>query len=145
MYFFHWQSHAIFRQTYVLNICTEAILTTTQNVWFIKKNVQKYPLFMLRRVPIKFLYNSKFDFTAKPLVTNTVFITRVLCSLIKNATCNDMFSIIIIPDIWRQPELGKPHIWTKCTQSTWAQEDCFIITYNIDYQFAKIQKFVYLF
>ena len=28
--------------------------------------------------PIKFLYNSKFDFTAKSLVTNTVIITRVL-------------------------------------------------------------------
>ena len=33
----------------------------------------------LRRVPIKFLYNSKFGFTAKPLVTNTVIITRVFC------------------------------------------------------------------
>ena len=32
-----------------------------------------------RWVHIKFLYNSKFDFTAKSLVTNTVVITRVLC------------------------------------------------------------------
>ena len=32
----------------------------------------------LRRVHIKFLYNCKFDFTAKFLVTNTVVITRVL-------------------------------------------------------------------
>ena len=31
-----------------------------------------------RQVPIKFLYNSKFDFTAKHLVTNPVAITRVL-------------------------------------------------------------------
>ena len=29
--------------------------------------------------PIKFLHNSKFDFTASTLVTNTVVITRVLC------------------------------------------------------------------
>ena len=31
---------------------------------------------------IKFLYNSKLDFTAKSLVTNTVIITRVLCILL---------------------------------------------------------------
>ena len=29
--------------------------------------------------PIKFFYNSKFDFTAKSLVTNTAVITRALC------------------------------------------------------------------
>ena len=34
----------------------------------------------LRRVHIKVLYNSKFDLTAKYLVTNSVVITRVLCS-----------------------------------------------------------------
>ena len=28
--------------------------------------------------PVKFLYNSRFDFTENSLVTNTVFITRVL-------------------------------------------------------------------
>ena len=33
-----------------------------------------------RRVHIKFLYNSKFDLTAKFLVTNSVVIMRVLCS-----------------------------------------------------------------
>ena len=32
-----------------------------------------------RRVHIKFLYNSRFDLTAKSLVTNSVVITRVLC------------------------------------------------------------------
>ena len=31
------------------------------------------------RVHFKFLYNNKFDFTAKSLVTNTVVIPRVLC------------------------------------------------------------------
>ena len=30
--------------------------------------------------PIKLLYNSKFDFTAKSLVTNIVVITRVICN-----------------------------------------------------------------
>ena len=39
-----------------------------------------------RRVHIKVLYNSKFDLTAKSLVTNSVFIRRVLCTL-KIATC----------------------------------------------------------
>ena len=43
-----------------------------------RKNVQKYPLLMLRWVQIKFLYTSKFDLTAKSLVTNSVVITRVL-------------------------------------------------------------------
>ena len=32
--------------------------------------------------PIKFLYNSKINFTAKSLITNTVIITRVLCNLL---------------------------------------------------------------
>ena len=32
-----------------------------------------------RRVHIKFLYSSKFDLTAKSLVTNSVIIMRVLC------------------------------------------------------------------
>ena len=35
---------------------------------------------MLQMGPIKFLYNSKFDLTAKLLVTNTVVITRILCT-----------------------------------------------------------------
>ena len=34
----------------------------------------------LRRVHIKVLYNSKFDLTAEFLLTNSVVITRVLCS-----------------------------------------------------------------
>ena len=33
-----------------------------------------------RGVHIKILYNSKFDLTAKSLVTNTVVIRRVLCN-----------------------------------------------------------------
>ena len=41
--------------------------------------------------PIKFLYNSKFDLTAKSLVTNTVVITRVLCiTIICNISCFDL-------------------------------------------------------
>ena len=34
---------------------------------------------MLKMGPIQFLYNSKFDFTAKSLVTDIVVITRALC------------------------------------------------------------------
>ena len=33
----------------------------------------------LGRVYLKFLYNSKFDLTAKSLVTNSVVITRIFC------------------------------------------------------------------
>ena len=50
-----------------------------------KKTVQKYPLLM----PIKFLYNSKFDFTANSLVTNTVVIVRVLCICIRGKLTNN--------------------------------------------------------
>ena len=49
-----------------------------------KKTVQKDPLLMLKMGPIKFLYNSKFDTTAKSLVTNSVVITRVLCTKFVN-------------------------------------------------------------
>ena len=40
---------------------------------------------MLYTGHIKFLYNSKFDFTAKSLVTNTVVIMRVLCTKVPNS------------------------------------------------------------
>ena len=39
-----------------------------------------------RRVHLKILYNSKFDLTAKSLVTNSVVITRVLCNFIQKPT-----------------------------------------------------------
>ena len=42
------------------------------------------------RVHIKFLYNSKFDFTAKSLVTNIVVIASVLC-IIKYALFDEIF------------------------------------------------------
>ena len=44
-----------------------------------KRTAQNVRYSCFRRADIKFLYNSKFDFTAKSLVTNTVVITRVLC------------------------------------------------------------------
>ena len=44
-----------------------------------KKTVQKYPIYVLLTVHIKFLYNSKLDLTAKSLVSNTVVITRAHC------------------------------------------------------------------
>ena len=52
---------------------------------FYKKSVQKYPLPMLQMGPIKVLYNCKFDFTAKYLVTNTVVIMRILCNSGENS------------------------------------------------------------
>ena len=46
---------------------------------YIKELYMRYSCF--RQVHIKFLYNSKFDFTAKSLVTNAVVIKRVLCTI----------------------------------------------------------------
>ena len=46
-----------------------------------------------RRVHIKFLYNSKLDFTSKPLVTNAVVITRVLCTEFKLASHKALLGI----------------------------------------------------
>ena len=46
---------------------------------FIKELFKNTCYSYFRQVNIKFLYNSKFDFTAKSLVTNTVVIRRVLC------------------------------------------------------------------
>ena len=47
-----------------------------------EKTVQKYPLFLLSSGPYQVFYNSKFDFTAKSSVTNTIFITTYLCTKI---------------------------------------------------------------
>ena len=51
VYFFIDIPILFFRKTYVLCICKKrlarAIPTDTQNIWFIKKGVQKYPLLML--------------------------------------------------------------------------------------------------
>ena len=55
---------------------------------YTKRMIHKKKLFKMiryscfRRVNIKCLYNSKLDLTAKSLVTNSVVITRVIC------TCN---------------------------------------------------------
>ena len=72
------------RKTYVFDICenhlTEVILTNTKKLMIYKKKLVKsicYSCF--RQVHLKFLYNSKFDLTAKSLVTNSVVRTRVLC------------------------------------------------------------------
>ena len=43
--------------------------------------------------PIKFLFGSKFDFTAKSLVTNTVVIARVHCLAMGYVQCI-LFSFI---------------------------------------------------
>ena len=50
----------------------------TKRMIYNRKTVQRYPF----TDAIKFLYNSTFDFTAKPLVTNAVVTARVLCRLI---------------------------------------------------------------
>ena len=48
-----------------------------------KKTVKNIHYSCFRRVHIKFLYNIKFDFTAKSLLINTVAITRVLCIILQ--------------------------------------------------------------
>ena len=73
-------SLTLFRKTYVFyifkNHLTEAILTNTQNVWFIEKLYKSICYSCSRWIHIKFLYNSKFDLAAKSLVTNNVFINK---------------------------------------------------------------------
>ena len=71
-------------------------LTNTQNVRFIKKMFKSIRYTCFRWVHIKFLYNSKFYFIAKCLVTNTVVITRVLCNIPLCMYCiNDSFTFLI--------------------------------------------------
>ena len=63
-----------FRKTYVFVISNKYTKRMIHKKMF--KSIQ-YSCF--RRVHIKVLYNSKFDLTAKSLVTNSVVITRVHC------------------------------------------------------------------
>ena len=69
-----------------------------------KETVQSIRYSCLRRVNIKFLYNSKFDLTIQCLITNCVVITRVLCiycSLSAQGSDQDLmvlFSVFIL--IW---------------------------------------------
>ena len=74
-----------FKKTYILDICKNRLTEADSNKYtkcMIHKRLFKcvrYSCF--RWVHIKFLYNSKFDLTAKSLVTNTGAIMRVLCIL----------------------------------------------------------------
>ena len=61
---------------------------------FIKELLKNMRYSCFRRVHIKFLYNSKFDFKAKPLVTNTVVITRVLCTSFSFGFGNKIWDLI---------------------------------------------------
>ena len=100
VYYFSDSHMLFFRKTYVFDICknrlAEAILTNTQNVWFIKTLFKSIQYSCFRRVDIKFLYNSKFDLTAKSLVTNSVLMTRAHWTMLKNT--ND----IIFIQVWRK-------------------------------------------
>ena len=73
--FFRWQSHVILWE----NI-RRGNANKYTNVWFINELFKYIRYSCFRRVYIKFLYNSKFDFPAKSLVTNPIDITKVLCS-----------------------------------------------------------------
>ena len=53
---------------------------------------------MLQTGPYQVLYNSKFEFTAKSLVTNTVVLTMVLCTT--TATTSNIGSIKF-KQVWR--------------------------------------------
>ena len=52
----------------------------TKHMIYKNKVVKSIRYWCFRRVYIKFLYNSKFDLIAKSSVTNSVVITRVLCT-----------------------------------------------------------------
>ena len=77
VYFFIDSPMLFLRKTYVLDICRDSNKYTKQMIH--KKRFKSIFYSCFRRIHIKFLYNSKFDLTAKSLVTNTVVITRVLC------------------------------------------------------------------
>ena len=64
-----------FKKTYVLDNSNKY----TKRMICKLETVEKKPFSCFTRVHIKFLYNSKFDFTAKTLVTNAAVNTRVLC------------------------------------------------------------------
>ena len=74
-------------KTYVLdfyeNRLAEAIVTNTQNVLFIKELLKNIRYSCFRRVHIRFLYKSEFDFTAKSMIINAVDVTRVLCTSVE--------------------------------------------------------------
>ena len=76
-YFFIDNPMLLFGKTYTFGYLLELPHRGDSNKYtkrmIYKRTIKKYPL-------LKFLYNSKFDFTAKSLVTNTVIVTRVLCS-----------------------------------------------------------------
>ena len=87
IFIFHWRSNVILWENIRCKYFLESPRRGDSNKYtkrmIYKKNFKIIRYSCFRRVHIKFLYNSKFDFTAKSLVTKTVIITRVVCH--KNA------------------------------------------------------------
>ena len=81
--FFHRQSHVILEENirfgYLLESPRQGHSNKYTKSMICKKLFKRIRYSCVRGVNIKFLYNSKFDFTAKSLVTNAVVIMRVLC------------------------------------------------------------------
>ena len=113
MYFFLWHSHVIIQE----NICFVYLLESPRrgdSNKYTKRMIHKklfksisYSCF--RRVHVNFFYNSKFDLTAKSLVTNSVVISRVLCMLKYLIVCYSFMSlshILISQNIWFIPLLS---------------------------------------
>ena len=78
--FFQKQSHVILWENISFVYLLESPRRGDSNKYtkrmIYKRTIKNIRYLCFRRVHIKFLYNSKFDFTAKSLVTNTVVITR---------------------------------------------------------------------
>ena len=93
VYFFIDSLMLFFKKTYVFEYLQESPRRGDSNK-YTKRMIHKKKLFKsiryscFRRVHIKFLYNSKFDLTAKSLLINTVVITRVLCIFLKSTVCS---------------------------------------------------------
>ena len=83
---FHLQSHVILLENIRFAYFKNRLGTNTQDVWFIKELFKNIRYSCLRRVHIKFLYNSKLDFTAKSLVTNTVVGSSVNVHFFRHCT-----------------------------------------------------------
>ena len=83
--------------------------------------------------PFKFLYNSKYDFTAKSLVTNSVVIKRVLCNdrNIQFLEAREIVDRYTAAPGYSYASITKPTGDTVVCADATTQTDC---TYNTDTQ-----------
>ena len=89
-----------------------------------KKYCSKVSVTCALEGPIKFLYNCKFDFTAKSLVTNTVVIARVLCILFVSLQVFTMIKKLpFLSQVTKEvPETKNKSLFLSCQIQIWSVE-----------------------